>query len=185
MPPLVLSPTEQFNIFADAITSGNPLNLINHNKIKMPSLRVETTLFFSTYTNLNWHKVLESDKNKKIILNSLKFLVDEKRIILYGFVIMPNHIHLIWSISHDYKLSEVQRDFLKFTAQQIKFCLIADNDKILDDLVVYSKDRIVQIWERNGLSFMLNSPETTIQKLNYIHNNPIKEKWVLCEKPSD
>jgi len=27
---------------------------------------------------------------------SLRFLVANKRIKLYGFVIMPNHIHLVW-----------------------------------------------------------------------------------------
>lgn len=146
-------------------------------------MNIQTSLYFSTFTNLNWLHVLEDNFHKEIILNSLKFLVENKRVTLYGFVIMPNHIHLLWKINEEHELKNVQRDFLKYTAQQIKFNLIETENKILDGLVVYSKDRKAQIWERNGLSFMLNNPETTKQKLNYIHNNPIKEKWSLAEAP--
>lgn len=145
----------------------------------------DTKLYFSTYTNLNWLPVLQEDFHKNIVLNSLKFLVENGRIKLYGFVIMPNHIHLIWKIDDKLELKNVQRDFLKFTAQQIRFNLIETNDRILDDLIVDSKDRKSQIWERNGFSFMLNNPATTIQKLNYIHKNPIKEKWNLAEAPEN
>ena len=34
---------------------------------------------------------------------------------------MPNHIHLIWKTDDNFKQSDVQHDFMKFTAQQIKF----------------------------------------------------------------
>lgn len=143
----------------------------------------QTTLYFSTYTNLNWINVLECEAHKQIILDSLHFLVSNGRIILYGFVIMPNHIHLIWKISEEHLLKDVQRDFLKYTAQQIRFRLIATGDPLLDSLVVYAKDRNVQVWERNGYSFMLNNHDTIIQKLNYIHRNPLQKKWKLSESP--
>ena len=151
----------------------------------MSSNAHETKLFFSTFTNLNWISILKEDTHKKIVLDSLKFLVDDKRIKLYGFVIMPNHIHLLWQIAEELELKDVQRDFLKFTAQKIRFNLLDTNNRLIDDLLVYSKDRITQIWERNGLSFMLNNTQTTLQKLNYIHQNPIKEKWKLSETPEE
>lgn len=128
---------------------------------------------------------MELKEHKEIVLDSLKFLVEEKRIKLYAFVIMPNHIHLIWLIKEGHILKNVQRDMLKFTAQQIRFSLINSGNKLLDDLVVYSKDRKTQIWERNGHSFPLHNPETIMQKLNYIHSNPINEKWRLSDAPSE
>jgi hypothetical protein len=79
----------------------------------------------------------------------------------------------------------VQRDFLKYTAQQIRFNLIKNNNSLIDELVVNSKDRKIQVWERNGLSFQLNKGHTTLQKFDYIHINPIKEKWKLAEIPED
>ncbi len=141
----------------------------------------EDRLFFSTYTNLNWLPILASDKYKDIVINSLEFLVINKRITLYAFVIMPNHIHLIWRIEDGHQLHTVQRDFLKFTAQHIKYALIEENHPLLKKLKVNAADRKVQIWERNGYSFPLKKQNTILQKLNYIHKNPLKKDWFLAE----
>ena len=81
-------------------------------------------LQFFTATNLWWKKLLQPDKYKQIIIDSLKFLVENERVKVYGFVIMPNHIHIIWRIDENHKLEDVKRDFLKYTAQMIKFDLI-------------------------------------------------------------
>lgn len=146
---------------------------------------IESNVYFSTYTNLNWEKVLENNLYKEIVIDSLRFLVQDNRILLYSFVIMPNHIHLIWEIKENHILKNVQRDFLKFTAQKIRFKMKDNEDRLLDSLVVNASDRIVQVWERNGFSFMLNNSKTVMQKMNYIHNNPVREKWKLAKSPEE
>ena len=50
---------------------------------------------FYTATILEWKPLLKQDKYKDVIIESLRFLVFEKRINLYAFVIMSNHVHLI------------------------------------------------------------------------------------------
>ena len=75
--------------------------------------------------------------------------------------------------------------FMKFTAQQFKFRLIDNADPILQTFKVNSKDREYQFWERNPLSIDLWSPDVFMQKLDYIHNNPLQDKWKLCEFPED
>ena len=86
---------------------------------------------FFTATILEWKHLLTEDKYKDIIIESLRFLVKEKRVIIYAFVIMPNHIHLIWQIQGGHKKENVQRDFLKFTAQKIKYDLTDHNRELL------------------------------------------------------
>lgn len=51
---------------------------------------------FFTATCLNWQYLLQPELHKKVINDSLQFLVDDERIWLYGYVIMPNHIHILW-----------------------------------------------------------------------------------------
>jgi hypothetical protein len=51
---------------------------------------------FYTATILNWQHVLEDDKYKDIIVESLQFCVKENKVKMYAFVIMSNHIHLVW-----------------------------------------------------------------------------------------
>ena len=128
--------------------------------------------------------MLNDNKYKDIIVESLRFLVKEKRVIVYCFVIMPNHIHIIWQIQAGNKRENVQRDFLKFTAQKIKYDM-KDNNPLLENFKVSAKDREYQIWERNPLSIDIYSRKVFMEKLNYIHRNPIHEKWKLCKYPVD
>jgi REP element-mobilizing transposase RayT len=98
---------------------------------------------------------------------------------------MPNHIHLVWRINEDVLLEDVQRDFLKYTAQQIRFDLQKHHPRVLSHFEVNLKDRKYQFWERNALSIDLFDRKVVEQKLTYIHNNPLQEKWNLTKHPQD
>lgn len=54
--------------------------------------------YFYTASILNWQKLLKPDKYKDIIISSLQYLVAQQKIKVFAFVIMPNHIHLIWTM---------------------------------------------------------------------------------------
>ncbi|MEO6314577.1 MAG: transposase [Chitinophagaceae bacterium] len=129
---------------------------------------------FFTATNLEWKRLLKPDKYKNIIVESLRHLVNAGKIKVFAFVIMDNHLHLIWQMMVGIPPASVQRDFMKYTAQQIKNDLIKHHPGVLPFFKVNSKDRTYQFWERNALSIELRSDDVFVQKLNYIHNNPIK-----------
>jgi len=148
----------------------------------MPNIITAYPQFF-TATNLEWKKLLKPDKYKYIVIDSLRFMVKEKRIILYAFVIMDNHMHLIWQMQAGIKPADVRRDFLKYTAQKIKTDLQKNHPKVLSLFKVKSKDRQYQFWERNALSIELSTAKVFAQKLNYIHNNPVKAG--LCTLPEE
>src|SRR5882672_2412503 len=63
---------------------------------------------FFTATILNWQKLLHNDLFKQIIVDSLQWLVKEKRYAVYAFVIMPNHMHLLWCIAPGLEREMVQ-----------------------------------------------------------------------------
>jgi putative transposase len=129
--------------------------------------------------------LLREDAYKELILSSLHFLVKNNRIAVYGFVLMPNHIHLIWHIAEGHKREEVQRDFLKYTAQQIMWDLKTRNPSLPEQFRVDPKDRRYQIWERNPLTVDIFTEKVLLQKLHYIHHNPLQEKWRLCILPEE
>ena len=86
---------------------------------------------------------------------------------------MSNHIHLIWQIQEGHKRENVQRDFLKYTSQIIKKDLQFNHQNVLKVFEVNAKDRKYQVWQRNPLSIDLWTKEVFIQKMEYIHNNPV------------
>ncbi len=128
---------------------------------------------FFTATILEWKHLLKPDKYKDIIIDSLRYLTTEKRVKVYAFVIMSNHIHLMWQIQPNNTLEDVQRDFLKFVAQKIKYDLVKHHPAVLEMFRVDAKDRKYQFWERNPLSTDLYTHEVFMQKLEYIHQNPV------------
>jgi putative transposase len=129
---------------------------------------------FITITCLNWIPIVMESRFKDIIIESLSFLTKANRIQVYGFAIMSNHLHLIWQMLGEHKREDVQRDFLKFTSQQILKYLRNEQAALQNDLLVQAKDRKFQVWERNSLSIPLWSENVFMQKLDYIHNNPVK-----------
>ena len=140
-------------------------------------------LYFTTATILEWKHLLQNDALKDIIIDSLRFLVKEKRAVVYDFVIMPNHIHLIWYIPEPYTLSEVQSALLSYTAHQFKKLLRARHPQVLKKFKVNLVDRQYQFWERNPLSIVIYRDEVFYQKAGYIHWNPCTEKWRLADRP--
>lgn len=136
---------------------------------------------FVTATIYNWQHLLKRIEHKEIICNSLKFLVDDNRIILYAYCIMDNHIHLIWQVKGKWKTSDVKRDFLKYTAHELKRSIQKYQPLELENYRATQQDRTYQIWERNSLCVELYTPEVFDQKIDYIHYNPVKAG--LCKQP--
>ena len=60
-------------------------------------------LSFFTATILNWQHLLKPDKYKIIIIDSLRYLSNKEKVKISAFVIMPNHIHLVWKIKVELK----------------------------------------------------------------------------------
>ena len=143
-------------------------------------MRFSSHPYFITATILEWKPLLKPDKFKNIIINSLQFLVSDKRVIVYAFVIMNNHVHIIWQVEDNHIISDVQHSFLKYTAQMILKELRNHHTEVLKLFTVNAADRKHQIWERNALAVSLFSKKVFEQKLDYIHNNPVRANLVAA-----
>ena len=84
-------------------------------------------LYFFTATILNWKKLLKPDNFKMIIIDSLKNLVDRNKIKVYAYVIMHNHIHLIWELLENNGKEQAHSSFMKFTSHEFKKELVANH----------------------------------------------------------
>ena len=138
---------------------------------------------FYTATILNWQPLLSNNKYKEIIIESLQFCIKENKVKLYAFVIMSNHIHLVWQPLHPVTKAKLQHHFMTFTAQKIKEDLQLTNPDLLQNFKVDAKDSAYQLWKRNALSVDLFAPKVFNQKIDYIHAKRVKAG--LCLQPED
>lgn len=136
-------------------------------------------IYFWTATIHKWYCLLHKDKMKEIIIDYLKILSDEKKIVMYGFVIMPNHLHFLWKQNMLNGKELPKGSFMKYTAHKFRAILELENKLHLYKVDAANKKH--EIWQRDSLGIEIYSREVARQKLNYIHGNPIKGKWSLAK----
>jgi REP element-mobilizing transposase RayT len=140
-------------------------------------------IYFWTATINNWQKLLWADEPKRFIVDSLAYLSVRKKIEVYGFVIMPNHIHMIWKTIEKNGKETPQGSFLKFTAHAFKKYLLTTNPDELRNYAVIARNKNYEFWQRDSLATELYTIEAAYQKLDYIHFNPLAGHWKLCTDP--
>ena len=140
-------------------------------------------IYYLTATIHKWLPLLSSEENKELITDYLKRLSDEKKIVVYGYVIMPNHLHIIWTQTNMNGKETPQGSFLKYTAHQFlkRLKLTGENYKY----AVTAPNKQHEIWKRDSLSIEIYSRGVAVQKLNYIHFNPVNGKWMLAKDDLD
>jgi putative transposase len=75
---------------------------------------------FVTVTCLEWKFLLREDAHKDILIDSFRFMVRKKRLIILGFTLMDNHFHAIRQPTGEHQPADIQRDMLKYTGQKIQ-----------------------------------------------------------------
>ena len=142
-------------------------------------------IYFWTATINKWQHLLWNDSYKNIIINSLEYLSNAGKIDVFAFVIMPNHIHLIWRIKELNGKETTQGAFLKYTAHEFKKKLKKEKDTNLATYAVIARNKSYEFWQRDSLAVYLYTKEVAFQKLNYIHYNPLAEHWQLVKDQCD
>ncbi len=140
--------------------------------------------YFVTFTCFNWHRFLTTDACKLVVLDSFKHMVLNDGVRIYGFVIMPNHVHVIWSMAED-KLEYVRNSFTKATGHRIVKLHKMHHPEKLFLMQTNETDRQYQCWMRRPFWKTVFYEKMFIQKLNYIHLNPVRKGWKLSENPED
>ena len=154
-------------------------------------IRDQTLPHFVTATVVDWIDVFTRKSYRDLVIGCLDYCIKEKAMVLYGYVIMNNHIHLIVQ-SGDGELSDLLRNFKKFTAAKIIEKIKSDTESrrewIMERFKLatesHSRNKNYQFYFVSSL-FRLgwqygNHPEEIYSnkfmwsKLDYIHLNPVR-----------
>jgi putative transposase len=111
--------------------------------------------YFYTESICGFHHLLQNDELKAIVVDSWKKLVDRELAAIYGYVIMPNHIHLLWSMLQRNGGESAGSSFAKFTAHQFKKYLSCNDLLQLENYVSIKTDRRYQFWKRDPLAVLI------------------------------
>jgi putative transposase len=143
-------------------------------------IAVDDAPHFLTCTILRWIPIFTRPETVGIVLDSLRFLQDEGRMTVYGYVVLENHLHLVASAGD---LGKEIGDFKSYTARRIIDLLEARNVRlILEQLAGFKAqhkdDRRHQLWQEGSHPQLIQDEEMMRQKLTYIHRNPVERGYV-------
>jgi REP element-mobilizing transposase RayT len=151
-------------------------------------------IYFLTFVTVAWVDVFTRARYREILLDSLQYCQKEKGLLIYAWCLMSNHLHLIAGAKHkEPSLSDILRDLKKFTAKQILQSIQnQDEPESRREWMLWlfgsagernSRNTNFQFWQQENHAEYLYSPAFIKQKLDYVHNNPVKEQ--IVEKPED
>ena len=139
-------------------------------------------IYFVTFTIVDWLPVFIDPEPIETIINSLRFCYANKHLRIHAYVIMPNHIHLIVSDA-DYnneRLGKTLTDFRKFTGNGLADYIDANLSETLAQTIRLKQlnDRIRHVWQSGWHAEALDTEYFLMQKVNYIHENPVRKRLV-------
>ncbi|CAN5598436.1 hypothetical protein BH10BAC5_BH10BAC5_21370 [soil metagenome] len=142
-------------------------------------------VFFITSSIVNWIPIFKSRKYSDILIENLKFYQINNGLIIYAYVIMPDHFHLIGSND---ELTKTIQSFKKYTAKEIITNLKRDNNlsilnEFRDEKLSYKTSSEFQVWQEGFHPQEMLNNEILKQKIEYIHYNPVRN--ALVEKAED
>lgn len=142
-------------------------------------------LTFCTLTIVGWQEVFTKRVYQDIMIESLQFRIDNDGLELFGYVIMPNHVHLLCRAGKDKPLGNIIRDMKGFAAKEIHKAVIENEGpsrriRLMNAFKyhVTKEDRDHQIWIHDNQPKHCSTPEMAQQKLAYIEMNPVKAGFV-------
>lgn len=140
-------------------------------------------IYFITCTVHQWVDVFTRNEYKDIIIDSLRFCQHEKGLLIYAWVIMTNHIHLIIGTPKD-NLSDIIRDFKKFTSRKMYNAIAGNGQESRKGWLLWllKKGEDVIFWQEgyHGEEIVTRSFYET--KERYIHLNPVRAGIVAREE---
>lgn len=147
--------------------------------------------YFVTLTVVGWIDVFSRMNHKLLLVNSLKYCQENKGLAIYGWCLMPSHLHMIVRAEGKYTLSEILRDFKKFTSKAIVKQIEEEPESRREWMLEYflkegkilKRIKEYKFWQDGNQAKEIYGNSFLEEKLDYIHQNPVEE--MIVSKPED
>jgi REP element-mobilizing transposase RayT len=145
-------------------------------------------LYFITFTSYKWLPLIEQTNGYDLVYQWFDYLKTQNHR-LTGFVVMPNHVHVMIDFSKmDKSINKIIGDGKRFMAYSFVQRLKEKNETaILDKLrkavtaTGSSRGKKHEVWEESFDWKFCETADFAYQKLIYMHNNPCTGRWNLAK----
>jgi REP element-mobilizing transposase RayT len=147
--------------------------------------------YYVTLTVVGWIDVFTRNNHKEALIDSLRYCIKNKGLNIYAYCLMSNHLHMVVNCNEPFQLKDTIRDFKRHTVKTIISQIINEPEsrrewmlkEFAEEGAKKDRNKTYKFWKSGNHAIELFSEKFVWQKINYIHNNPVKEKSV--KNPQD
>jgi putative transposase len=137
--------------------------------------------YYLTFTVVDWIDIFTRPDYKYIITDSLNYCIENKGWEVNAWVLMTNHLHLVVRTRPPFRMSDVIRDFKKFTSKKIVKAVQELPESRREWLlhkfnyhaITTGRAKEYKVWKDDNHAIHLDGSNLIKQKIDYIHNNPV------------
>jgi len=147
--------------------------------------------YFITMTVVGWVDLFTRSNHKMLIIDSLKYCIKNKGLTVFAYCLMPSHLHCICRADGSESLSDILRDMKTFTSKNLIRQIVEEPESRREWLLRQfkeacnhlKKNQRYKVWQDGNHAKEIFSSSFLYEKLDYIHNNPVKD--LIVENPED
>jgi putative transposase len=134
--------------------------------------------YFVTFSCYRRRRLLDDDQAKGVVIHFLAVQLTNQQGSCLGFVVMPDHVHALVWFGGEARLSLFMNQWKRRSSMQLKRLY-------RDRLPAYAASVELDgpMWQPKYYVFNVHSARKTKEKLDYMHNNPVKAG--LVQHPQD
>jgi putative transposase len=149
----------------------------------MPTRKVHSEGTYAHYVTFSCYKrrtLLDPDMCKRAVIGTLAVRLKVQRGICIGFVVMPDHTHAMVWFPDEHQIASCMQKWKEETSKQIASIYQQKFTKYWSTL-----DPEDPVWQPRYYGFNVFSQHKLREKLNYMHNNPVRAGLVkdICDWP--
>ncbi len=145
--------------------------------------------YFITFTCTQWLPLFEITNSYDLVYNWFAVLKEKYKAGIVAYVIMPNHLHAILHFHNEnFDLNNIISNGKRFMAyEMINRLQVSGNNEVLDKLSSLLSERekkkgqLHKVFKDSFDAKAIITQHFLLQKINYIHNNPVSGKWQLAK----
>ncbi|RKD85162.1 REP-associated tyrosine transposase [Mangrovibacterium diazotrophicum] len=142
----------------------------------------QNAVYFLTFTVEDWIDVFTRKEYKVVIADSFNYCIENKGLEVYAWCLMSNHVHLVCRAKEGFRISDIIRDFKKFTAKSI-LKMIEKETESRKEWMLYrfryagkfdNRVKTYKFWQETNHAILLDNSNLIDQRINYTHENPVR-----------
>ena len=145
-------------------------------------------VYFVSFSVVDWIDVFTRNEYREVVVDSIKYCIENKGLRVHAWVIMSNHVHLLLSAQEHSgnSLSAIMRDMKKYTAMQLIKMINENPQESRKDWLLYRFEKAgkynsnninFQFWRQDNHPIQMQDAKQCYNTTEYIHNNPVKAGW--------